>query len=340
MDLADAIGHFSDLFDPDALAWATLLDGTTGRRALYRYRWAARPTTSTSGKACWSRRASPSPTSRRSGTSSGHSGAIKSSPRCAEPRVTRTSGASASQCRPLRSTRRPGSPVRGRLRRRLRDPRRTARDRRSRGPTRAPPDARQLHAIYRKGCTPPDSVTWDGPGNNKAFLAQAVVMTPNQSLSIPNALKAPGRRTTTKCHDHRLAGRAPRPAARHRDLRQSRRGLQRRRARRDRQGVRAFPRRRGLAAIISTSPASAYCRRCRSCSTQLFWLDPSDPHRMRSAMQLLLSRAPTTMWLSRATGGTPAGAVWAEAVHRVAADGISPEQAVDEAIARSSRSSA
>ena len=43
--------------------------------------------------------------------------------------------------------------------------------------------------IYRKGCTPPDSVTWAGIGNNKAFLAQTVVMTPNYSLSIPNALK-------------------------------------------------------------------------------------------------------------------------------------------------------
>ena len=45
-------------------------------------------------------------------------------------------------------------------------------------------------AIYRKGCTPPDSVTWADSGNNKAFLAQAVVMTPNLSLSIPNALKS------------------------------------------------------------------------------------------------------------------------------------------------------
>jgi multiple sugar transport system substrate-binding protein len=43
--------------------------------------------------------------------------------------------------------------------------------------------------IYRKGCTPPDSVTWDGRGNNKAFLAQTVVMTVNDTLSIPNALK-------------------------------------------------------------------------------------------------------------------------------------------------------
>ena len=44
-------------------------------------------------------------------------------------------------------------------------------------------------AIYRKGCTPPNSVTWADIGNNKAFHAQTVVMTPNHSLSIPNALK-------------------------------------------------------------------------------------------------------------------------------------------------------
>ena len=45
--------------------------------------------------------------------------------------------------------------------------------------------------IYRKGCTPPDSVNWvTYSDNNKAFLAQTIVMTPNQTLSIPNALKA------------------------------------------------------------------------------------------------------------------------------------------------------
>ena len=43
--------------------------------------------------------------------------------------------------------------------------------------------------VYRRGCIPPDSVNWDGYGNNKAFLAQKLVMTPNLSLSIPNALK-------------------------------------------------------------------------------------------------------------------------------------------------------
>ena len=46
-------------------------------------------------------------------------------------------------------------------------------------------------AIYRKGCTPPNSIDWmtSGSNNNQAFLAGAVVMTPNPSLSIPNALK-------------------------------------------------------------------------------------------------------------------------------------------------------
>jgi multiple sugar transport system substrate-binding protein len=44
-------------------------------------------------------------------------------------------------------------------------------------------------AVYRRGCTPPDSVTWDSYGNNALFLAQTTVMTVNQTLSIPNALK-------------------------------------------------------------------------------------------------------------------------------------------------------
>ena len=44
-------------------------------------------------------------------------------------------------------------------------------------------------AIWRKGCTPPDSVSWTNIDNNKAFLAQTVVMTPNTTLSIPAALR-------------------------------------------------------------------------------------------------------------------------------------------------------
>jgi multiple sugar transport system substrate-binding protein len=52
-------------------------------------------------------------------------------------------------------------------------------------------------AVYRKGCTPPESLTWASFGNNEAFLPQRVVMT-NETLSIPNALKSERPDATTR----------------------------------------------------------------------------------------------------------------------------------------------
>ena len=71
---------------------------------------------------------------------------------------------------------------------------------------------------------------------------------------------------------------------------------------------------------------------------QPFWLDPADPHRMRAAIQIL-TRPHQSNGLgvrdqelrSERIGKEE---IWGTAVHRVTADGISPEQAVDEAIAR------
>ena len=61
-------------------------------------------------------------------------------------------------------------------------------------------------AIYRKGCTPPDAVNWGAFDNNERFLAQTVVMTANDTLSIPNAVKrrASGR-LLQELGDHRVA---------------------------------------------------------------------------------------------------------------------------------------
>jgi multiple sugar transport system substrate-binding protein len=73
---------------------------------------------------------------------------------------------------------------------------------------------------------------------------------------------------------------------------------------------------------------------------QPFWLDTSDPHRIRSAIQILTrihfpmymdvqghERQSRPIWQN----------VWGSAVQRVVIDGISPEQAVDEAITRIKR---
>jgi multiple sugar transport system substrate-binding protein len=73
-----------------------------------------------------------------------------------------------------------------------------------------------------------------------------------------------------------------------------------------------------------------------------FWMDPSDPHRMRSAIQLLTEplsydyvaasgdwrHSKSLPWSEE--GGDP----WPDAVYRVVTEGIAPEQAVDETIAR------
>ena len=71
---------------------------------------------------------------------------------------------------------------------------------------------------------------------------------------------------------------------------------------------------------------------------QPFWLDTSDPHRMRAAMQML-TREHQYNGLGVRDNEVRSTRifeeeVWGTAVHRVAADGITPEQAVDEAIAR------
>ena len=70
---------------------------------------------------------------------------------------------------------------------------------------------------------------------------------------------------------------------------------------------------------------------------QPFWLDPSDRHHMASAIQF---RTRPRSYLYSVVSGDPRHMlvgqenVWGKAVHRVVTAGISPEQAVDEAIAR------
>jgi multiple sugar transport system substrate-binding protein len=70
---------------------------------------------------------------------------------------------------------------------------------------------------------------------------------------------------------------------------------------------------------------------------QPFWLNPGDPHRMASAIQFLTR--PRRYAYEAASGDWRHGRVdtervWPTAVHRVIADGVTPERAVDEAIAR------
>jgi len=84
VDLTDVIGSFANMFDADALDSVALVNGRTGQRAAYGCLWAARATTSTSGRVSWSRRGSRSPTSPKIGMGSGPSGAMRCSQRFAK----------------------------------------------------------------------------------------------------------------------------------------------------------------------------------------------------------------------------------------------------------------
>jgi multiple sugar transport system substrate-binding protein len=198
-------------------------------------------------------------------------------------------------------------------------------------------------AIYRKGCTPPDSVTWESYRNNEHFLAQTIVMTVNQTLSIPNALKA------TRPEDYyNNSVTIDWPVGAHgQPLVIETFGN---RAAVFREGEHVAAAKEFVRFLVGEGWLAHYLNfageRMLPPMPKLlqapFWLDPSDPHRMRSAMQLLTQprsydyvaasgnwrHAKSLPWSEE--GGDP----WPEAVYRVAAEGITPEQAVDEAIVR------
>jgi multiple sugar transport system substrate-binding protein len=193
-------------------------------------------------------------------------------------------------------------------------------------------------AVYRKGCTSPDSLTWGNPGNNAQFHAQAVVMTPNETLSIPNALR---RERPDDYYENTATIEWPLgpsgesfpilgtvlPAVVFKD------------------GGNVATAKEFVRFLVSEGWLMHYLnfsgeRMLPSISKLLdqpFWLDPSDPHRMASVMQV--SSRPLAGTYAVASGNwrhvqVDSENVWGNAVHRVAAEGIAPEQAVDEAIAR------
>jgi multiple sugar transport system substrate-binding protein len=201
--------------------------------------------------------------------------------------------------------------------------------------------------IYRKGCTPPDSTTWEAYSNNAQFLAQTLVMTPNASLSIPNALKTERpndyyENVATIDWPHDAYGQ---PLAIETALVRAAVFRDGEHVAAAKEFVRFLVGEGWLAHYLNFSNERILPPMPKLLDAP-FWLDPSDPHRMRSAIPLLTQprsydyvaasghwqHSKSLPW-SEEGGGDP----WPEAVHRVAVEGISPEQAVDEAIARIKR---
>jgi multiple sugar transport system substrate-binding protein len=193
-------------------------------------------------------------------------------------------------------------------------------------------------SIYRKGCTPPDSTAWASIDNNKAFLARTVVMTPNESLSIPNALK---RERPEDYYKNTATIEWPLgPRGNAFPIKGSFYA-----APIFKDGGHVATAKEFVRFLVAEGWLAHYLdfagERMLPPMPKLldapFWLDPSDPHRMAAAMQV--AARPMQYDYIVVTGDCHYERVWEErvwpkAVNRVVTAGISPEQAVDEAIAR------
>jgi multiple sugar transport system substrate-binding protein len=190
-------------------------------------------------------------------------------------------------------------------------------------------------AIYKKGCTPPQSTAWDNHGNNDAFLAQSVVMTINNSLSITNAIRRerpadyavnvatiewPSNAFGQPLHiEGFLIGGAVFAGPHVQTALDF---------------VRFFVR-DGWLAYWPSFAGDRYLPVLANLQDQPFWLDPSDPHRMRSVIQIMTNPLVYSIWGlpdAQFRHGDGLEQAYSTAVHRVVADGLTPEQAADEVI--------
>jgi multiple sugar transport system substrate-binding protein len=339
VDLTDAVGFFSDLFDPDALAWWALLNGRTGERALYGLPMGR----SSNHLHVWTSLL------ERAGFT------LEDVPKdwaafwsfwCDEvqPAVRKALGRDDIWGIGLAMSVEAGD-TQTQFRQFVfayngdwvtRDGRLVIDD----------PEIRQrlikavggYTAIYRKGCTPPEAVAWADIDNNEAFLAQTVVMTPNNTLSIPNALKRErpdDYYENTATLEWPLGPRGePFPikgsfyaAAVFKD---------RGHLATAKEFVRFLVAEGWLAHYLDFS-GERMLPPMPKLLEQPFWLDPRDPHRMAAVMQI--SSRPMQHDYITVTGDwrhdrVVTERVWQKAIHRIVTEGITPEQAVDEAIAR------
>ncbi len=193
-------------------------------------------------------------------------------------------------------------------------------------------------AVYEKGCTPPESVTWDDGGNNEAFLDQTMVMTTNLSLSIPNALKF-----DRPDEYYKNAVTIEWPLSPSGEVFPTEGGIFQ--AVVFKEGGNVATAKEFIHFLVAEGWLMHYLNfsgermlpSIPALLNQPFWLDPSDRHHMAAAMQA--ESRPLAHDYTAASGDLRHNQiynerVWAKAIHRIAAENISPEQAVDEAIAR------
>src|SRR3954447_4354904 len=182
------------------------------------------------------------------------------------------------------------------------------------------------------------SVAWTNHGNNDAFLAQSVVMTINETLSIPNAIRRerPADYLTNGATIDWPANAYGEPLPLEGNINVGAVFAAGRHVEEALEFVR-FVVRHGWLGHLPSFSGDRYLPVMTTLTDQPFWLDPSDPHRMNAVMQVMTHPFNEGAW------GLPNAQRFIDddytlalrtAVHRIVVDGLTPEQAAAEAIAR------
>lgn len=189
--------------------------------------------------------------------------------------------------------------------------------------------------LYLQGYVPPEAINWLNPDNNRSLLNYQVVMTPNNSLSIPAALGKDSEeyqsKLVTAAYPQKPSGKPMKYIALVRQAIVLQDAP-------NQELAKEF-----LSYLIQPEIIGDYLKaaggRFFPVNQQLwsdpFWTDPSDPH-ISTAVKPFLERQTRLSYtaLNPAYSSVLNSGIWGQALNRIAVDKVSAEQAADEAIAQ------
>lgn len=188
--------------------------------------------------------------------------------------------------------------------------------------------------FYKQGYVPQDAVNWLNPDNNRSLLNRLVVMTPNNSLSIPAAVRQDPDTYHNKLGTLEFPKKPNGKAMRHIvTIRSAVIFTQSK----NQKLAKDF-----LAYLSQPEVAAKYLKAAggqnlpvQNSGLKNSFLDPTDSH-ISTATKVVLEGQTRLFYIVQ----NPAYSlvlkenIWGKALHRIVVDGISPQQAADEAIER------
>ncbi|MBW4634664.1 MAG: ABC transporter substrate-binding protein [Iphinoe sp. HA4291-MV1] len=189
--------------------------------------------------------------------------------------------------------------------------------------------------FYQQGYVPPNAVNWLNPDNNRNLLNRAVVMTPNTTLSIPAAVRQDPETYRNKLGTVEYPNKPNGKPMRYLVAVNAAIVFTESHHQKTAKDFLTFLVQPGTVGKYIKSAGGRYLPVMKPVWKDPFWTNPADPH-LSTASKTLIEGSTRPFYIVQNPAYTVVlqENVWGKALNRIVADGISPEQAADEAIAR------